>query len=307
MLLRKGDLITSQISRTNVSEVCAVVVTFHPNQLALNNLTTLSLQLQQTIVVDNGSDVAEIETLRRTCINAGFLLIENGENLGIATALNIGVRHAQSCGAAWLLLFDQDSSVTNGFVEAMIRGFETSVWGERLAILVPRYIDSRLGIPLMQDALSSGGLESAMTSGSLIRTETFAHFGMFVEQLFIDGVDYEYSLRLRQAGMIIEECVDAVLLHSPGQPYQHRLLGRKIFRTANYSPTRRYYQERNKVWIARRYFRVFPGFCLKLFYFSSKDLIKILLAEKGKSKKCLYIVRGLVDGVRGRMGKLQDL
>jgi hypothetical protein len=49
--------------------------------------------------------------------------------------------------------------------------------------------------------------------------------------------------------------------------------------THNYSPVRRYYQERNKIWVTRRYWSKFPFFCAKLFFFSAKDYFKILFAE----------------------------
>jgi rhamnosyltransferase len=184
----------------------------------------------------------------------------------------------------------------------MIATFEGSRWGADLGILVPRYTDIRHGTPLFSNRVKRG-LEAAMTSGSLLRTETFTRCGLFIDELFIDGVDYEFSLRLRKLGCVIDECPDTVLLHSPGEPRHHKLFGFK-YKTANYSPVRRYYQERNKVWIAKRYGLRFPVFCFKLFFFSTKDFVKILVAEEDKLVKVRYFLRGVLDGLRGRLGKL---
>lgn len=289
------------------TKVCAVVVTFHPDGDVLSNLEQLRPQVQTLVVVDNGSLGGEVESLRDASGRIDFELIENGENLGIATALNIGIRYAQCVGAEWVLLFDQDSTVTPGFTEAMLHGFASNRWGKQLAILVPRYVDKRLGSAIPGISVKDGGLEAAMTSGSLLPISIFRDHGLFEDALFIDGVDYEYSLRLRSRGLHIEEHGEAVLLHSPGAPRRHSFRGKYLFQTANYSPVRRYYQERNKVWVTRRYWSKFPFFCAKLFYFSVKDYFKILFAEDNKWEKLCACFYGVADGVRERMGRKDRL
>ena len=297
---------TTQSSDSGLNLPCvgAVVVTFHPEASVEEHLRAVRPQVDVLVVVDNGSSASELEWMRRVCGELQAALIENGENLGIATALNVGVRAVIERGLPYVLLFDQDSCATPGFAQAMLTGFERSPWGARLGILVPRYMDRRLNFEIPPDRVSQG-LEAAMTSGSLIRSKTFADQGLFMDALFIDAVDYEFSLRLRQAGSIIDQCDEAVLLHAPGEPVVHRFRGRRLFQTANYTPIRRYYQERNKIWVARRYFQSFPVFCAKLFLFSAKDFVKILVAESGKWKKCRFFLRGVVDGLRGRMGRLE--
>jgi len=279
--------------------VCAIVVTYHPDDTVVLNLAAIRKQIDMLIVVDNGSREQDLEGL----VQPSDECILNEENFGIARALNQGIERANLLGAEWIFLFDQDSCATEGMVDAMLEEFERSVWGERLGILVPRYRDRRLLSDIPPDRTRIG-LHAAMTSGSLLRSRTFAEHGMFVDDLFIDAVDYEFSLRLRRAGLVLEQCDSAVLLHSPGDPEVHRFGGRKIFLTANYSPVRRYYQERNKVWVARRYFRDFPFFCTRLFFFGSKDLIKIILGEHNKRIKLRFFLRGTLDGLRERMGRL---
>jgi rhamnosyltransferase len=290
-----------------IRNVSAIVVTFHPDSEVAGNLDSLTAQAYEVIVVDNGSTEAELALLRAAASRLGLELIENGSNLGIATGLNIGIRRVLARTPAseerWIMLFDQDSRITEGFVETMVRHFEASPAHDRLALLAPAYRDKRHDKDIAPDASRAGGLEVAMTSGSLLRAETFERFGLFVDELFIDAVDHEYSLRLRKAGGRIEECSAAVLLHSPGSPTFYRFAGWQ-FQTANYAPVRRYYQERNKLWIYRRYFSGFPRYCLRLFIVSVKDFAKIVLLESDKSLKIRYFLRGVLDGIRGRMGAM---
>lgn len=289
------------------NNVCAIVVTFHPDADVLDNLSKLRGQVQALVVVDNGSSEASVRLLRATSSQLRIELIENGENLGIAAALNTGIGWAERNGFKWAILFDQDSCVSEGFIDAMLRTYEISPRRERLAIVAPRYVDRRSGAGIFQGATEDGELETAMTSGSLMLVGLFRKQGYFQEELFIDAVDYEYSLRLRGRGYLIEESREAILLHSPGSPTVIRFCGTRLFQTANYSPLRRYYQDRNRVWVARRYWRKYPLFCLRLFKYSLHEHIKIILGEREKWRKFYYANLGIWDGLRGRMGKTDRL
>jgi rhamnosyltransferase len=283
--------------------VCAVVVTYHPNASVLDNLAAIRPQVQGLVVVDNGSSEEQLNHLRLAAREVEFTLIENGDNLGIATALNIGAKWAQSEGYTWVALFDQDSTAPPAFIDTMRRAYDTNRRGYRVALLVPRYIDSRLGIPMPATYADNGSLQVAMTSGSLMPVAIFSREGWFEESLFIDGVDYEYCLRLRSRGYSVEECTEAVLLHAPADFTECRLNGSRLFLTSNYSAERRYYRDRNKIWMMRKYCTRYPAFFLSALSNSLKDCLKILLAENDKRRKVIYMALGVRDGLLGRMGK----
>ncbi len=285
--------------------VCGVVVTYHPDPDVLENLERLRPQVEHLLVVDNGSSEAELAGVRAASGSLGFELIELVENLGIATGLNVGIRRAEALGSEWVLMFDQDSQVTDGFTSTLLDAFRRTEKRERLGILIPRYVDKRLGTAMDAIREEDGTVETAMTSGTMMRMQTFQEHGLFVDSLFIDGVDHEYSLRARAAGLAIRECAEAVLLHSPGSPSVHRVrLRKKPFMSSNYSPIRRYYQERNKIWLIRRYGRRFPDFSKRQLMVSLKDLAKIVLFESDRAVKCRYFFRGVWHGLIGRTGKL---
>jgi rhamnosyltransferase len=287
--------------------VCGVVVTFRPRSEDLENLAKLRPQVQGLVVVDNGSSEEKRKLLRIASSEWDFTLIENGDNLGIATALNIGVKWAQSEGYTWVALFDQDSTVPPAFIDTMLRAYDTNCRRDRVALLVPRYVDSRLGIPLPATYAGNGSLQVAMTSGSLMPISLFCQEGWFEECLFIDGVDYEYCLRLRSNGYSVEECTEAVLLHAPANFTECRLSGFRLFSTSNYSAGRRYYRDRNKMWMMKKYCTRYPTFFLGALYNSLKDGLKILLVEDDKRRKVYHMALGVRDGVLGRMGKTVEL
>lgn len=286
-------------------DVCAVVVTFRPRPEDLDNFARLRPQVQGLVAVDNGSPAETRDRLRIASREWDFSLIENGQNLGIAAALNIGIKWAHSQGYTWVALFDQDSSVPPAFIDTMLRAYATS--SRRIAILVPRYIDSRLGTPIPAIYAANGSLQVAMTSGSLMPVSVVCEAGGFEESLFIDTVDFEYCLRLRSNGYSVEECTDAVLLHTPANFTEYKWQGVRLFSTPNYSAGRRYYRDRNKIWMMRKYATSYPSFLLGMLANSLKDAVKILIAEDQKRSKLYHMALGVRHGLVGRMGKTIEL
>src|SRR5271165_4257829 len=89
--------------------VCAIVVTYHPDRGFPARLGRIIPQVAATFIIDNGSSAAEVTMLRGAAADATIALICNPENLGVATALNIGARRAFAEGFTWALLLDQDT------------------------------------------------------------------------------------------------------------------------------------------------------------------------------------------------------
>ena len=207
------------------NDICAVIITFRPEKEVLRNLVTLSLQIKGMVVVDNCSGAEAQSWLSAASREIGFALLQNDENLGIAAAFNLGIRWAESKGYQYVMLFDQDSRVTGGFVKTMAEFYSASPRRSKMAVLAPSYMDSRLNISLPSLPAQDGSLQIAMTSGSLMPIRIFQERGLFEESLFIDYVDYEYCLRVRSAGYLIEECREAVLLHAPGDPQTYLFFG----------------------------------------------------------------------------------
>ncbi|MFI5420835.1 MAG: glycosyltransferase family 2 protein [Nitrososphaerales archaeon] len=285
------------------NSICAVIVTFQPSQDVLENFIKIRAQVEDLVVVDNGSSEYALDWLVVASHKMNFTLIRNGDNLGIATGMNIGIRWAESNGHDYAILFDQDSSVTEGFMDSMVQFYNDCPHREKVAILVPRYVDRRYGNILPSRYADDGTLQIAMCSGSLMPVSVFRRYGMFEDDFFIDYVDYEYCLRVRSAGGLIEECKDAVLMHAPGNPKTYYLGGIPLITTANYSAIRRYYLERNMIVTVAKYWKRYPTLCCSMFLNSVKDCVKVILIEDRKWSKVCSSLRGLYDGFHRRIGK----
>lgn len=284
--------------------VAGIVVTFYPRPEYLESIRKMREQVDLMIVVDNGSDDLALAQLRNITQNPGFALLENGENVGIATALNRGVQEAQKHGCRWVALFDQDSVLTDGFIATMLDEFRTYRQRTEIMQIVPRYLDPATGLEEAVSAFEDGGVFLTITSGSLFSMEAFERCGLFRDELFIYCVDDDYSLRIRAKGFFIGLSKNAVLLHQSGHPTYRNFLGRRIG-TKNYRPEARYYYARNKVWLLRTYGRLFPRLIIPTLREFVTIPFKIALMENAPQNKIKMFLRGLRDGVNGKMGPLR--
>ena len=281
-----------------------MVVTFQSEPATLDNIALLRPQVDDLIVVDNGSSKQAVVMLREASVVWNLTLVENQSNLGIAAALNLGVVVALSHHHSWVIVFDQDSTVTPGFVEAMALGYRHHPLRDSVGIFCPHYVDRLSGAVVETTAvLADGSPIVAMTSGSLMPTWVFKRCGWFLEELFVDQVDVEYCFRLRSAGYLIARSPEARLLHSAGCPRLHRAWGLGSFRATHHSALRRYYMTRNRLWITRKYWRMHLGWCLPILRSILTDTVKLALVEDSKTAKLRSTFAGALDAIRGRLGE----
>jgi rhamnosyltransferase len=259
--------------------------------------------VEDLVVVDNGSPQDRLDAVRATSRELNFELIENGENLGIGAALNIGVKWAEANGSKWVALFDQDSSVTDGFISQMLADFEYYAGQRNILLLVPRYKDPKSGVERICGLDKDGGPFVTITSGSLLPIDAFKKCGYFKEELFIYTVDDEYSLRIRSNGYSIALSSQAVLMHASGVPSSYSVFGKKMFYTTNYRPGVRYYISRNRVWMIRTYGSRYPRWVRGALRASVIDMLKFVIAERSRPAKVKMVLLGFRDGLLGRMGR----
>jgi len=285
---------------------CAVVITFCPQTAVLDNLAAVRPQVEGLVVVDNGSPAELLVPLRAAARELDFTLIENETNLGIAAALNTGVRWAKEKGFQYVALFDQDSTVTTGFCEAMLAQYRSHPERDRVAVVTPSQVERSTGRARGHRFAKDGSPLIAITSGSLMPVGIFDRCGWFQEELIIDCVDHEYCLRARSQGYTIAECRQAVLLVAVGSTTSHKTLGLAIS-ARHYSARRRYYLTRNRLVVIRRFWRQQPAWCCRTLRDIVQDAIKVVLVEKDSWSKLAYTARGVYDALSGRMGRVVEL
>ena len=221
------------------------IVTYQPDIVRLQENLKAAAQGVPLIIVDNGSkNIADIRTLAD-----GMILIENSSNLGIAAALNQLCRKAQELGCDWLVTLDHDSVIQPGMLEAFSHYTDLS----DVATICPRIEDRHLGRQHTQSTSGTEYVAHAITAGNMVRLKAWEAVGGFTEALFIDGVDFDFCLKLREGGWQILRTNNVCLCQEIGHgrrialPFHHQMS------LLNHSPQRLYYIARNYLWIGRQH------------------------------------------------------
>jgi rhamnosyltransferase len=283
--------------------VCGVIVTYCPGDGLEAGVEALARQVDRVVIVDNRSSDERARVLDRLERLPHVHLIRNEGNLGVATALNEGIDRARRDGYAWAFLFDQDSVLEDGALDALVAAMNGYDGGKRLAVVGCNYRDVNSGRLRYPDESVSGiawrERKTVITSGSLLSIAVYDDIGPFRDAFFIDHVDDEYCLRARRRGYAVISTCRPVMLHSVGAATLHRLLWKRTG-TTNHPPFRRYYMTRNHVILIGEYWTTEPRWVYDTVYSRLKSLVLMCLFENERPAKLRFMLRGFVDGVLRR-------
>jgi rhamnosyltransferase len=297
-------------------KIAAIVVTYHPDVVTLIELLDeLNEQADLTIIVDNGSG-EYLEQLIRSRSRANESLICLGENFGIATAHNIGIKKARQFSASHITFFDQDSTPNGNMILNLFNGFnEMNESGLKVAAVGPFYYDRRninhhvfiriAGLKIDKINCSDQKFietDMIISSGSLIPMSILTEIGGPNNELFIDMVDVEWCLRAKSHGYSLYGICSAVMNHRLGD-FSNPVLGHNF---VHHSPLRHYYIFRNMVYLI---FKKHIPLGWKL-YFIRAICIRFIVYCCLISPRFAYfkmMSTGILHGIKGRLGRFKAI
>lgn len=282
--------------------ICAVIVTYEPDNFFESRVKVLSEQLSKVIVVDNSVKKTNADLFSDSNLNKYVSIISNGQNLGLGFALNQGVSLASSLGFKYVIFFDQDSEVYENTISMMCKiamAIEDQSFGMLGAAYKSLPEDKSIGTSYVKK-------KAIITSGSLVPMSIFEKIGDFRSDYFIDCLDSEFCLRLRKNGYSIYQTSANLLRHAVGHPINHKFFGLKFLST-HHSADRRYYIARNHLVTLRDYSNMVskvPFFWLiRTVKRSIYHAFIVICFEREKLLKLKAITIGIKDGFFKKMGK----
>lgn len=290
--------------------VCSVIVTWHPELAQFARLLdVLRPQVAHIVVVDNGTPGDAVASIAAT---RGAQVVRNASNLGLASALNRGLRTARAAGARHALLLDQDSLPAGDMVARLVAAWRRLSASCPVAAVGPRFVDLhsgapapfvRVGFPLNRklEPRDDAPLEVdfLITSGTLLPLDVLGTIGGMDDALFIDNVDIDWCFRARRLGYRLFGVPDARMFHRIGDRTQRLPFG--LGEVIVHSPLRLHYMMRNRVLLYRR--RTTPKTWI------AQDIPRLVLKFVGfallvppRARNARAMARGIWDGLRGRSG-----
>ncbi len=296
--------------------IAAIVVLYHPdNRLLERLLSSVVDQVNRILVIDNTPNPdAEITRLLNS-FDERVSYFPLGDNMGIATAQNIGIEKSIAASCSHVLLLDQDSALPPKMVEDLLAAEAALLReGKEVAAVGPQFIDEKSGRPspairhhyfwihkMYLDSNSADPVETdhMIASGSIMRTSVLQRVGPMRDDLFIDWVDIEWCMRARSMGYKSYYIPSAVMKHSVGDSMV-KVLGRDVHL---HNDLRNYYMLRNAIYLFRL---KSMGWRWKINFAPRIPCYVVLYSwfSKNRLDNITMILRAIYDGLRGRLGRL---
>jgi len=291
-----------------MESISAVLVTYNPEiDVLISSIKSILPQVDNLIIVDNNSSNAE---LVKNIESEKLITIFLDSNVGLATAQNLGIRHAKKLGSDFSLLFDQDSVIGSNFVEKIYSDYvylenknvEVAAVGPFFYDRNTKYIYNPTNyvgpfISKVEFDNEPVSVTFVIASGSLIRMKVLEKIGLMRDDFFIDFIDIEWSLRAKNFGYSVFMSPNVTMEHNIGDK-RIKLFNRLI---SLHSDFRKYYIYRNGLYMVKLPYVPFWYKVRLLVLNSIRSLLGIFLSEE-KSKTLKVTMGGWKDGFFNKVG-----
>lgn len=325
------------INNNNAEKVCAVVVSYNRKKLLIECLGAL---LRQTIplaaiyLIDNASTDGtpellkengyildkQVHNLTKPCENEfdinnftgkepiKFFYVRMNENTGGAGGFYEGIKRAYEKGYDWLWLMDDDAEAKEDCLENLLN-YKNADAGCLCPIIIGKdgewenyhnKIINKLivsDVPIadnLNDLKNIVDIEANAFVGPLIKSDIIKKVGYPIKELFIWGDDTEFTFRISRIAKILL-CKKAVIFHKDEKIKEGSVNTQSLWKE--------YYYFKNRFLFIRKYY---PYNFAAYFYLSYKSLRRsasLFIKHKVYGKEFTNALRGLKDGMLGRMPK----
>ena len=183
--------------------ICVVILLYKADRASANRLARTCIEQGGSVLFVNNDqiDFDPLLPLGDLIIN----VINNGSNLGVSVGYNVGIDFAAEHGFENVLLLDQDSTLPENLISG---GLNLLLAEPGLSIVAPRICNHGKLI---------SGQKFPILSGMIIRLLHWPTIGPLDENIFVDFVDYELSMRSLKPGVNFK-FIDILMYHSIGVP-----------------------------------------------------------------------------------------
>lgn len=273
----------------------AAVLTYNRREslrACLSAVVRQSVAPARVMVIDNASTDGTAEML--TSAFPGVEIRRMTENLGCTGATWEALRTASASGARYVWLLDDDAIPGPSCLEVLVREMrarENRDGHPPLGLIRPTVADPSTG------ARMGGGL----SHGALLRAALLKAVPFPTPELFIEYDDKAYIQLIRRARYEIVRLPDVLVCH----PVRRRKrLGDIVRGGYQLQPWRAYYAIRNRLYVS---LYLVPSLRLFLRALGVTVAELTLLTAFGRPRRGQWLLlRGVVDGFRGRLGRRVD-
>ncbi len=278
--------------------ISCVIVLFNPDAGVVDVAKGLAQFGYHVILVVNAASQSILTALEAI---QGTTVIVNPQNIGLASALNIGLKQGfEQNQSKFVALFDQDSQPETSLpMRLALELLEHQA--ESVACIGPQLNEKKQAearYKVNNRLLDPRVPRSIPTSGTVISKEAWLSVGPMLDALFIDGIDHEWCFRAYSKGYRVLVSEHVQMLHNMGD------LGLNYFgsyKPVHRSPIRHYYIVRNTIYLMKLSFLPLQWRAIECI----KALRRIVFhtaVSTNRAKTVKLMGRAISDGLVGRLG-----
>ena len=277
----------------------AGITLFFPSNNELEALLSYAPVFDKIYVYDNTDSIDEqISNSEFFANTEKFEYFSDCKNFGLSVAFNSMCKTATLNNSDYICLLDQDSIISNSSLIKMMSHIN-SAEDNSVGIYTPEIIyrsDLRNPASARSRKTENQELNWAITSGSFIHLDTFNLTEGFDENYFIDRLDYDYCLQIRELGYKIIRIKNTFLFQQLGS--KTRFLGISV---SEHNALRHYYVFRNRLYFYHS--KHFSYLNMLIVTLLSIRHVFSIIAESNSLEKLLILRRSMVDYSASKMGK----
>ncbi len=180
------------------------------------------LEVPYNILIINNSPEIQLEE------SPLYTIFTPNENLMLAKAYNVAMSTAKKNGHEWMMLLDQDTTLTEQYIERVNNVFKDKI-EDTVASIVPivKYIDGKeqispgtyspawgtVNIKMLKPCIVSNKCVAAINSCSVVRVAAIESIGGFSEMFPLDGLDTAYYFQFYKQGWLVQ-VIDATIFQN---------------------------------------------------------------------------------------------
>jgi GT2 family glycosyltransferase len=304
-------------SLSTTPEVYIIVLSWNQYEFTRECIQSL-LRIQYSckiVVVDNAS-VDQTPMLLQKEFGGVIHIIQNQSNLGFAAGNNVGITFALEHGAEMIMLLNNDTIVTDTFLEPMVTAM---ISDSSLAAITPKilflYQNNKIwsvggDINWLMGAIGNRGfnrldigqydqsryIDYAPGCCLLVSRNAFECVGLLDPHYFAYFEDTDWCLRARAQGYKIFYESHAKIWHIAGASSRTTINKISHGRTSAYVY---YLTTRNNLWVIRKYTKgVTQFFSIVAFFVRQVLFYMLVFMLVGRFEKLKSLWRGLFDGLK---------
>lgn len=255
------------------------------------------------IIVDNNSSLEEKEILKSEDLDAEMIFLD--ANLGYAAGNNVGLRRAVELEYQYYLIANSDTEIihpdTIRTLLSAMKKLNADAAGPGMLNAAGKLdsgqiVDGRMG--RTRRIFADQPVKSRSLTGAflLLSRRMLLKNGYMPEEYFLYREETDYLVRANGNGLSVYYIPSVEIIH------RHGLTTGKVWD---------YYFNRNTIYFARKIWKTsLPELALYHFLKTIYNMIRVLLGMEERRDKRLAVRlmwQGYADGLRGRMGKKENL